>query len=482
MSVVFRLDGRTSRGRVWKELTTCGKPINQGIIQSGKMCSNCSQCPDFEKDVIKCMKCNHSFHICCLLLPITEDDVKNISENPSLWWFCVNCTSAKSGDVTASANGIPENNDLPYDVMLKTTLATFKKDILSLVSETIDRKFQESHETKSNSLQEKWQDSTLVPCPKDKINNAWAIPASPLTTPLSTQISEQDSTKDKNIETKREKHILLLDPNDPVLIGADKSNKRTIQTVSKVINDINVNFCKVKKSGVVALGFEDNLSKKKAAEKIKQCSEISEKYSTRSPKKLLPKVTVLGINEVVFDECNAEDKEEMKSILLKDILKRNSDIKNAIDSNPDETVEVVMIQKSMPSDNVVTYSAALKMSSNIRKLINDNGNKLYVSLSRCRVIERYHILQCYHCQKPGHHSNNCPDKDHEPTCLYCSGKHTSKMCTDKSKRCCSNCLNSSDSTHRMNAHSHTASGFECPALKPYRERVKYNTENWSGKN
>ena len=53
----------------------------------------------------------------------------------------------------------------------------------------------------------------------------------------------------------------------------------------------------------------------------------------------------------------------MKSILLKDILKRNCDIKNAIDSNPDETVEVVMIQKSIPSDNVVTYSAALKMSS-----------------------------------------------------------------------------------------------------------------------
>ena len=244
------------------------------------MCSNCSQSPDFEKDVIKCMKCNHSFHICCLLLPITENDVKNISENPSLWWFCVNCMSAKSGDVTASANALPENNDIPSDVMLKTTLAAFKKDILTLVSETIDRKFKESHETKSNSLQEKWQDTAPVPCPKDKINSAWAIPSSPRTTSLSTQSSVQDKIKDQNTETKREKHILLLDPNDPVLIGAERSNKRTIQNVSKAINNINVNFCKVKKSGVVALGFEDKLSKKNAEEKINQCSEISEKYST----------------------------------------------------------------------------------------------------------------------------------------------------------------------------------------------------------
>ena len=172
----------------------------------------------------------------------------------------------------------------------------------------------------------------------------------------------------------------------------------------------------------------------------------------------------------------------MQSVLLKDILTRNPEIKSVIDSSSDELIEVVMLQKSMPSDNEVTYSAALKMSPNIRRIINNNGNKLYVFLSRCCVVEKFHILQCYHCQKPGHHSKECPDKDELPTCMYCNERHQSKTCPDKSKRKCANCCNSNNRTHQANAHTHTAASYECPILKPYRDRVINNTENWREKN
>ena len=39
-------------------------------------------------------------------------------------------------------------------------------------------------------------------------------------------------------------------------------------------------------------------------------------------------MTVFGINEVVFDACDKENKDEMKSVLLKDILARNPNIAN----------------------------------------------------------------------------------------------------------------------------------------------------------
>ena len=53
-----------------------------------------------------------------------------------------------------------------------------------------------------------------------------------------------------------------------------------------------------------------------------------------------------------------------------------------------------MFQKVMSDDDdVATYSATLKMSSNIRKAIHNEGNEMFVSLSRCRVVERYHVLQ-----------------------------------------------------------------------------------------
>ena len=140
----------------------------------------------------------------------------------------------------------------------------------------------------------------------------------------------------------------------------------------------------------------------------------------------------------------------------------------------------------MPSNNEVTYTAGLKLSSNVRKLIYKNGDRLYISLSRCKVFERHHILQCYHCQRPGHTSSYCADKKREvdPTCYYCSKSHQSKDCPDKlnrDKHCCSNCTRSDDPDIKAAATTHNASNFKCPILQLYRENLKARTENWSEK-
>ena len=103
------------------------------------MCSHCNQAPDADKEVIKCMKCNHSFHINCMHLPISEDVVKVISDNPSMWWFCLSCVSVKSSD-TLSSNEMNENGTVQPEVILQSTLTSFKKEVLTLISETIDRK------------------------------------------------------------------------------------------------------------------------------------------------------------------------------------------------------------------------------------------------------------------------------------------------------------------------------------------------------
>ena len=177
----------------------------------------------------------------------------------------------------------------------------------------------------------------------------------------------------------------------------------------------------------------------------------------------------------------------MKSTLLKDIIKRNTTVKNVLEANSNELLEVVMLQKVMPSDNSVSYVAALKMSSNVRKVISDNGDKLYISLKRCRVVDRYHVKQCYHCQKPGHISSECPGKikGDLPTCFYCSGNHASNECEFKkseASRCCSNCLKSNNPTFVQGARTHTAADLKCPIIQSHIQSIKKKTELWQEKN
>ena len=111
-----------------------------------------------------------------------------------------------------------------------------------------------------------------------------------------------------------------------------ENKKKSLQNINKALSDVNVEFCSVKKSGLIAVGFSNAASKELAEEKLKGNSEVEAMFSTRNPRKLLPKVTIHGINECLFDMCNG-NREDMKATLLEDIIKRNSILKNILDAN-----------------------------------------------------------------------------------------------------------------------------------------------------
>ena len=111
----------------------------------------------------------------------------------------------------------------------------------------------------------------------------------------------------------------------------------------------------------------------------------------------------------------------MKQMVKDDILKRNPFLKPLVDAG--QTFDVVVLKEELTS-----YTVVIKISPEVRNLININGNKLFISLSRCEVKDRFHFIQCFHCQRIGHISTNCPDKAKMPVCMYCAGSHSSKMC------------------------------------------------------
>ena len=494
-TVALKLDGRTCRGHAWKELSKSGKALNQGVLHSNKMCSNCNATPDVEKECIKCMKCNHVFHAKCLLKPLVENELKTIAQNPSLWWFCSGCICLKSGDANNH-----DNTELgaTADVILQNTLMVFKKDMLQLVSETIEKKLHNhkaipaTTSSNSNTVHENASrnaDLSVSVSPASPPVAWGAIPtldqmAHPKEIPPHKQTLKcVEHPPRKNAALKN--HVIILEPNDSEYVNNVTSKKDAMRHVNEAMDDVNVNFCKIKKSGIVALGFSDAESKSQAELKLNEHSGVSEIFVTRSPKKILPKVTIHGINDVLFDGYNSDDKEKLKSVLRKDILKRNPTIKNLL-SNVDECMEVVMLQKVMPTKSEVTYTAALKMSVNIRKLIKANNDKIYISLSRCKVYDRFYVMQCYHCQKLGHTSSTCADKKNglSSTCFYCAGPHKSIECEHKTceeKHSCSNCARSEDPAIKAQACSHNAASQKCPLLIAYRESMKERTEYWSGK-
>ena len=48
MNTTLKLDGRTVRGRQWKDLNDSGQPLKQGVLLSKKACSKCNEAPDEE--------------------------------------------------------------------------------------------------------------------------------------------------------------------------------------------------------------------------------------------------------------------------------------------------------------------------------------------------------------------------------------------------------------------------------------------------
>jgi hypothetical protein len=185
-------------------------------------------------------------------------------------------------------------------------------------------------------------------------------------------------------------------------------------------------------------------------------------YTTVIPKKILPKITLVGVPKQL-------DKEN----LIVKLVEKNEGLKSLIDKG---SLCEVIYEKSN-GENSKTF--VLKCSPDIRALFLKNGGYVYIDLSCCRVYDRFYVVQCFHCQGFGHFVKDCQIAKSEvpATCRKCSGPHSVKDCKSTFVKCI-NCVRTKVGVKM----DHPASAHDCPVMQYEKKMLESRTDYSLSKN
>lgn len=258
------------------------------------------------------------------------------------------------------------------------------------------------------------------------------------------------------------------------LVSKSLNADETENATSIALKNAEVSFLtkSKKKSGGITIGFPDKEAKENG---MKMMQDKLHDIAISENKKILPKLTVMNIPLSVLpvpDESADDDtiRKNEKDVLKSMICDKNEQIRLLIQEG--HTLDIVYMNKKK------TITLGLKVSPKIRNVIMEK-RRLFIGNSGCNVKDRFHILQCYQCQKIGHITTKCPNSDNGPKCMYCAENHMSKDCShskNKSNFKCINCSNSSNIDYVNNCNHKSSSEHECPFLLKEIEKIVANTD------
>ena len=490
-----------------------------GIISNGNCCTCLNTCRP-GNSILKCCMCDESYHPDCIKRPLHNDVVLILKENPNCWWTCLSCLLSVQPFTNVESN----NASMPLE-SIKEWLDRFKVSLLADVNDLLSSKLNLSSKSDPCSLITSSTERVLNTrkraardSHRDDASDGGTTKQRKTDLSSDSTLSAQNDLGAKNAETtfcnvichsstanqtlqeaqlptdnfSTKKYVLHYKPlTDAVAFKNQEEWFKARRHLTRKLNSVQISFSKFNnKTGRVKLGFPDSDSMNKAKGLIESTENDLWCYEEYIPALLLPKLTIYNV-PLDFDvpssdhddsnpgESAVEFRNAVKTQLLENILHKNESVKHLVENG--STVEVIYVQK-----HKYCCTAALKVSPDVRHhIINACQSKIYVFSSRCRVTDRYHYKQCFHCQGFGHVAGECPFKDEAPTCMYCSGNHLSRSCMHKrnrSRHTCSNCLKSSNPSISSKASSHNAGSHLCPMVAPIIESIQSKTNLALSKN
>ena len=166
-------------------------------------------------------------------------------------------------------------------------------------------------------------------------------------------------------------------------------------------------------------------------------------------------------------------KKDNKDSLVPILLRQNPGIADVV--NSEGSMFEILTIKPVKSNTSINQ-AIVRVSDNVRCVINNTGDKIFSGLSCCKVYDQLYIKRCNKCQDFGHYVRDCKGN---VCCGVCSsGDHESKDCIHRENPdlnnfiCCINCKKAG-LTDQM--HSHQANSLTCPSYIAKQEKLKSST-------
>jgi hypothetical protein len=216
--------------------------------------------------------------------------------------------------------------------------------------------------------------------------------------------------------------------------------------------------------GSVRLSFQNEDQLKEANDVLPPALGQQVQMVTETKALLDPRISIGDLGLDLLD----------KETLISEITSgKNEEIKKLVDEGC--KVKVVHLN---PTGRI----AVLQVSPEIRNVIARKGDKVFLKLRQYWVRDRYHVVQCFHCQEFGHVAGSirCTKKDGDAVCAFCAGNHETRSCghkkrNDTGKLNCVNCQKSNSREDKRHSRSHLASSTLCPFFINERTKLMERT-------
>lgn len=279
-------------------------------------------------------------------------------------------------------------------------------------------------------------------------NNAWGQGPPILQSDKSMQQLQEsrDNNKRSEIPPQRQKKA-----KSSLLIKCDEEGETpSLADIREIAisNGIPVTQVRVttNKNTVVSVPNEDVLNKLKP---LLSANMSLNKFEVANVREKLPRISVIDLEEE-YDEQN----------FVNTLKLQNPDVATVIGN--DETISDFYSKKSG-----TRFQVNITVSDNVRKVIKNRGNRLFIGLKSCRVVDKVNISRCFKCHDHRHFAQECTNVE---CCGYCSSiEHVSEDCPlkldvvrNKSQLKCVNCAR-----HNLAGVGHSVYWPLCPINKRY---------------